>query len=222
MYHWFKDKEYLAQMKMICADVVNQLVQAINNDGIMSVKADLVGSGAKNLITQNENEPIDLDYNLEILDCRKLHINDCRKIKEYVIEQFNDILYKNNLGTCHDSTSAITTNQIRLPNGKHTKFSIDLCIVRSDSSGWHRLIHEKTGIVQEDRYFWNLSPYSRGLKGRADWLKENGRWLEVRDTYLGKKNMYLRRNDYNHPSFIVYIETVNEVYSIYNNIVRLL
>ena len=29
----------------------------------------LVGSGARNLILQNENSPIDLDYNLEIVRC---------------------------------------------------------------------------------------------------------------------------------------------------------
>mgnify|MGYP003424740232 CR=1 FL=1 len=46
-------------------------------------------------------------------------------------------------------------------------------------------------------------------------LKNNDCWLEVRKIYLEKKNMYLRRNDHNHPSFIVYIETINEVYGKY-------
>ena len=43
-------------------------------------------------------------------------------------------------------------------------------------------------------------------------LKEYNLWKEVRDTYLDKKNMYLRRQDKNHPSFNIYIEAVNEVY----------
>lgn len=30
-----------------------------------------------------------------------------------------------------------------------------------------------------------------------------------------KKNMYLRRQDYNHPSFNVYVETVNQVFNKY-------
>ena len=33
--------------------------------------------------------------------------------------------------------------------------------------------------------------------------------------YLEKKNMYLRRQDYNHPSFNVYVETVNQVFNKY-------
>lgn len=32
---------------------------------------------------------------------------------------------------------------------------------------------------------------------------------------LEKKNMYLRRQDYNHPSFNVYVETVNQVFNKY-------
>ena len=34
----------------------------------------------------------------------------------------------------------------------------------------------------------------------------------VRDKYLELKNMYLRRGDRDHPSFICYIEAVNNVY----------
>ena len=66
MYHYVEDKEFLGRMKRLCSDIVNQLVQKINRDGKLKVRADLVGSGAKNLITQNANNPIDLDYNLEI------------------------------------------------------------------------------------------------------------------------------------------------------------
>lgn len=48
-------------------------------------------------------------------------------------------------------------------------------------------------------------------------LKEAGLWQEVRDRYLEKKNMYLSWQDRNHPSFVVYVEAVNEVYNRYFN-----
>ena len=35
----------------------------------------------------------------------------------------------------------------------------------------------------------------------------------VREQYLALKNMYLSKNDINHPSFICYIEAVNNVYN---------
>ena len=55
-------------------------------------------------------------------------------------------------------------------------------------------------------------PHSHGLSQRVKALKQNDLWLEVRETYLEKKNMYLSRQDHTHPSFVVYIEAVNEVY----------
>lgn len=42
-------------------------------------------------------------------------------------------------------------------------------------------------------------------------------FYEKKDSYLEKKNMYLFRQDHNHPSFVVYVEAVNEVYSRYFN-----
>lgn len=60
------------------------------------------------------------------------------------------------------------------------------------------------------------APHAKGLDDRVAWLKGNGYWLELREAYLDKKNTYLTRNDHDHPSYIVYIEAVNEVYSKYN------
>jgi len=59
MYHYIQDKEFLKRLRGTCGDIVNQLVQSINNDSVMKVEACIVGSGAKNLIAQNGNEPID-------------------------------------------------------------------------------------------------------------------------------------------------------------------
>ena len=217
MYHWIEDKKYLKRMKALCADIVNQLVQAINNEGEMTVKQHLVGSGAKNLITQNENEPIDLDYNLEIVDSGNFARNDGRRIKNYVQQMFDKILENAGWGHCQDSTSVLTSEKIHFPKGNKTPFSIDLCIIRVKPNGcWDRLVHQKTGLDRLDQWYWNEAPQSRALTDRVGWLKENDCWLEVRDAYLEKKNMYLRAKDHNHPSFNVYIEAVNEIYFKYN------
>lgn len=216
MYHWVTDKEYLGRVKSCCADVINRLVQVINAEGRMEVKQHLVGSGAKNLILQNANEPIDLDYNLEILDFGEFRKNDCRAIKEYVMRIFNEILEEDSWGDCDDSTSALTTKLQQFRKGNRTEFKIDVGITYVASDGrWQRMIHEKTGVVQLDRYFWNEAPMSRGLEKRVEWLKDNDLWVETREKYLEMKNRYLSRGDRNHPSFIIYIEAVNEVWGKY-------
>ena len=63
----------------------------------------LVGSGAKNLIMQNERNPIDLDYNLEVVRCEDFR--DCRRIKEDVRKAFNSALHEFGWRDCQDSTS---------------------------------------------------------------------------------------------------------------------
>ena len=50
MYHYIADKEFLKNMRSHCSDIVNQLVQRINNDGVLQVEAHLVGSGARNIV----------------------------------------------------------------------------------------------------------------------------------------------------------------------------
>lgn len=213
MYHYIQDKNFLKRLRGACSDIVNQLVQSINNDSIMTVKAELVGSGAKNLITQNECEAIDLDYNLCIIDAKNINIYDGGAIKEYIRKQFNKILSSNGWGDCDDSTSALTTEKRAFKKGNKTAFSIDIAITCKYNNSWQRLIHQKTGFVNLDRYYWNEVRDSRGLEEKARVIKSEHLWEEVRTTYLEKKNFYLCRNDYTHPSFVIYVEAVNQVYN---------
>ena len=220
MYHYIGDKEFLKRMKEQCFNIINQLVQSINKDSVMTVKAHLVGSGARNLITQNEEEPIDLDFNLCVSKVSGINFNDGKAIKEHIRKHFNIVLEKNGWSDCQDSTSAFSTKKVCFKKGNPTHFSIDLAIVRECNNKWERLIHnktgllsiDKTGIVPKDQWYWNEAPNSGDLADKVDKIKEKNLWLEVRDLYLEKKNMYLSRRDQNHPSFIVYIETINEIY----------
>lgn len=213
MYHYIEDKDFLKQMKRLCSDIINQLVQRINNDAMMTVKARLVGSGAKNLITQNANEPIDLDYNLCVVEVSGISFNDSRTIKEHIRKHFNKILQNNGLNDCQDSTSVLSTKKIYFKKGNKTDFNIDLAIVRNNRCVWERLIHQKTGCIDFDQWLWNEAPNSRNLDNKVDDIKHRNQWQEVRKLYLEKKNIYLKRNDYNHLSFTVYIETINEIHS---------
>ena len=214
MYHYIEDKEFLKRMKSLCSNIVNQLVQSINNDSVMTVEAHLVGSGARNLITQNANEPIDLDYNLCVLNVLEISFNNGQAIKEYIRKHFNKVLNQNGWGDCQDSTSALTTEYRHFTKGNKTEFKIDLAIVRESRYDLERLIHSKTGIVSLDQWYWNQVRDSKGLSDKVNKIKSENLWLEVRKKYLEKKNMYLRGADIkNHPSFNVYIETINEIYS---------
>ena len=168
MYHYIEDKEFLKDMRRLCSDIVNQLVQRINNDGQLYVKAYLVGSGARNMITQNANEPIDLDYNLCIIDAYDIYINDGNAIKEHIRNHFNAVLKRNGWGDCQDSTSALTTELRYLTKGNNTDFKIDLAIIQERNNACFRLIHRKTGFVLYDQWYWNEAPQSTNLSHRTN------------------------------------------------------
>ena len=212
MYHWVKDIEFLRRMRTECADVVNRLVNELNRNSDLQASFHLVGSGGRNMIAQNENEPIDLDFNLVIESAR--NINDCRSIKETVRKAFDRILGDIGWGDCSDSTSALTTKKRHFIDGNQTSWSIDLAIIfEKDDGSWWRLIHKKTGIVSSDSWVWEKGKDSQKLFEKEEKLKKAGFWNDVRDSYLRLKDLHLRRNETDtHPSFVCYTEAVNEIY----------
>ena len=127
---------------------------------------------------------------------------------------FNKSLNDYDLGDCEDSTSVLTSKLIYFRNGNQTGFSIDVCIMaRDEKDNYHKLIHKKTGFASCDEYYWNIVPNSAKVKKKADDIKKHGKWELVRQQYERIKNKYLSRNDLNHPSFICYIEAINNVYN---------
>ena len=126
-------------MRSCCGDMMQDLCHTLKEVSDIGAEVILVGSGARNLILQNANEPIDLDYNLKIVRSDNW---DCKYIKECVRKAFNIVLRKHGWRDCEDSKSSLTTKKHYLSGGK-TLFSIDVCIVYEDEDGnFYRLIHK--------------------------------------------------------------------------------
>lgn len=210
MYHYLDDKEFVGKMRALAGEIMQSLCHFLKEDHGIGANFYLVGSGARNLILQNGNQPVDLDYNLEIVKCED--IDDCRYLKECARKSFNKALGAYYFRDCEDSTSSLTSKQIYFNGGNPTGFSIDVCITYRDKKGnYHRLIHKKTGLLVLDEYYWNLAPYAKKVKEKADYIKKRGKWESVRQEYKEIKNNYL--GDSNHPSFVCYVEAVNNVYN---------
>ena len=213
MYNYVTNKQLISSMRSLCGDMMQDLCHTLKEEYDIGATFTLVGSGARNLILQNANEPIDLDYNLKII--RIDDYEDCFYIKEFVRKAFNIVLNKRGWADCEDSKSSLTTEKHYFPRISDTEFSMDVCIVCEDEDGnLNRLIHEKTGFIWTDEYYWNMAPNSRDIKFKVDYIKSNGKWKLVREQYKKIKNKYLTQNDHNHPSFICYIEAVNNVYNL--------
>ena len=184
MYNYVTNKKLISSMRSCCGDMMQDLCHTLKEVSDIGAEVTLVGSGARNLILQNANEPIDLDYNLKIVRSDNW---DCKYIKECVRKAFNIVLRKHGWRDCEDSKSSLTTKKHYLPGGK-TLFSIDVCIVYEDEDGnFYRLIHKKTGNTNVNNiayaasiyaglvtrrpvneYYWNMAPNSRNIKFKVD------------------------------------------------------
>ena len=206
--------------KSFCSDKLNQLKNIMFNDYGFECDFSLIGSGARNLITQNENEPFDLDYNFYLYSFPEdFDINstqDLKWLKDTMRTELNNILKDTAFKDAQDSTSVLTARLFFTNDPQRKEFSFDIAILARNKIGnYCRLIHDKSLI---ERFYWNEVPNSESVYNKAEELKENGWWEDVRDKYLELKNMYLTRFDFHqHPSYVCFVEAVNLIYQQYEN-----
>lgn len=202
----YADENQVQIYHEFCSTRLNQLKQYFSNEFNIQTKFQLIGSGSKKLVTQNNNLPFDLDYNFEILN-RSIKQLDMKKLKTCVINFLNSVVYEKYeyYKKCQDSTSAITIRKV--VNG-NLEFSFDIAILAKSSNGnYCRLIHDK----QLEKYDWNPIPESKEIFERLKELKSDGYWEDIKELYLNKKNMYLKRNE-KRCSFEIFAETINEIW----------
>jgi hypothetical protein len=208
MYYYVEDKEFLSRGRRCCSELLTEVKELLYQEYDINIQFTLIGSGARNMVTQNEDEAIDYDYNFNVINY------DCslKELKDRTIEACNKILTNKELRHVDDSTSSITTKPIHFTDDPSIEFRIDIALIsKNDDHQFQRLIHDKRFFP--NRYYWVPAPNSKDYQEKAKAIKQVGAWNLVRDAYLNLKNHYLTSNDYVHPSFICYIEAVNNIYN---------
>ena len=204
----FVDASEIKPYRSYCSDVLADLKELLYEEYEINVEIILVGSGAKNMVTRDGSGPFDLDYNLRIVNMPNEYWNDLSKFKNTVISSLNRIVGRTWFSDGHDSTSVVST-YLYLDDASTVRFKFDIAILGKNQQGTYcRLIHNKYNRT----YTWCQVPSSKKVGSKVKAIKAQGRWNEVRDAYLKLKNLYLRRGDRDHPSFVVYVEAVNQVY----------
>lgn len=204
MYKFANQKDVRALTKW-CDGIINEVQKEVKE--YVTFSFNLIGSGGKRLVTQNGDEPFDLDYNLIIQKDKQGLIDDPKRLKNIMRNAFDKVLRENVQGYngAKDSKSVIT---ITFADGVKRTFSFDVAIyVEADNGYMYRLINDKnTG-----KYIWNQVPKSKNYEDKIQAIKENGEWEDFKARYLELKNMHLRRRD-DIKSFSIFLETLNEFY----------
>ncbi|WP_342274919.1 hypothetical protein [Spiroplasma endosymbiont of Cantharis lateralis] len=163
----------------------------------------LVGSSKRNLVLAHKDKKFDIDYQLRITNSNK---EEPKKIKDYFFNLFQNAFSSNEGWDCDNSTSVITVKKTS-ENG-NVEFSYDIAICKINQNT------NKLNIIKRINgdYLWEeIGDYSEHT-GRLRNIKGNN-WNKVRHKYKTKKNDNLKqKNENQKKSFIIFIETIKEVY----------
>ena len=206
MYHYVESKDYNPYHFFI-SDKLNRVKQQILKEYQIETSVDSVGSLYKKLVTQNNSLPFDLDHNF-VIENRLITQLNPKPLKDYVMEHLDDMIAEeyDDWKYCQDSKAAITIR--RVVDGR-LDFSADIAILARNSNGQYcRLLHDK----QRQKYDWAPVPNSEKISERFRKLKNYGYWEDIQEKYLEKKNRYLSKQDKDYPSFVVFVETIKEVW----------
>lgn len=195
----------VAEYKACCSDVLNRLKMKLEKEYDIRAYVTLIGSGAQNMVTRDGKGPFDLDYNLVLTSVPQENEKSLKRLKNLIRKILDDLVDKR-FKPGKDSTSSITY-LAHAKDGKTVVFSFDVALIR-EKGGQSKLVHDK----EKDIFIWNQIWDSGDLDKKVAMIKKGGHWKAVREDYLELKNMYLKKGDQNHPSFIVYIQAVNQVY----------
>lgn len=163
-----------------------------------------VGSTHRKLITEDikGNTGYDFDVNIHVNDDEEEY--SAEEIRTIVREAFNRHVRQYGYDYCEDSTRVLTIKKKDIFRSKIIS-SCDFAIVYDCKDGRQQYIHFNKN---QRTYDWEYLPMSNSeLEERAELLRKNGHWDEVRDVYLYKKN-----TNTNKRSRSLYAETINEVY----------
>lgn len=204
----YVDQKLVTPYKAVCEKKLREVQHSVRKRYKITMDIILIGSGAKKLITRNEREPFDLDYNMVLRKIPEAYLKDLGTLKA-VIRKECDKVFKEDFSYGGDSVHAIryrkTTNGkvvFRLDVGIHwieAEQEMTKHLVRNkDNSGWH----------------WEERGDSSNIKTKVEAIGKAGLRAKLEEIYLEKKNMYLKRQDDDHPSSVVYLEAVNEVFQL--------
>lgn len=205
MYRYVSKKEAKPR-KAYCRKVMESLQVELKKHCGIEIQYQMIGSGAKNLVTRNGNGPYDLDYNISFTELPDNYRDDPGKLKAAVRQQL-DRLIKEPFSRGKDSTSSITY-LLQNAEGNGIAFNLDVALIWRKADGAYRLIYDK----KENHYIWNQQRNLTEVSKKAAAIKKAGGSTELRAAYLKLKNLYLKKGEEDHPSFVVYGEAVNQVF----------
>jgi len=170
----------------------------------------VVGSYKRNMITYDAKGNTGFDFDVNIYPNDDDNEISPKDLKLKLKAALNKCGPAHGFSPAEDSTRVLT---IKVKDQKHSRiiYSVDFCIVNdyTDEDGDERQEYIHNNKKQKNGYSWTEQPEGYYmLPNKIEWLKGNGLWQHVLDTYINKKNT----NDDEHiHSRTIFAITVHEV-----------
>lgn len=207
MYHYkYVSKKEAAPYKAELIELLTKVQDYVRDK--FTFQFTFIGSSSRNMITYDPQTNIGFDFDVNITVNDEDENFSPEEIRIILHQAFSHFMFNYGYNKCEQFTRVITIKDTNtwLSRIEH---SCDFAIVYEGQDG-----QQYIRFNEERQYFsWEFQkqPYKE-LVSRADYLKENGHWDEVRDIYLDKKNS--NDNPDKH-SRSLYAETINECYRRY-------
>lgn len=191
---------------------LEKLINAVQNelrDDYFTFSFTYVGSTHRKLITQDVggNQGYDFDVNIHVNDDNEeFSPEEIRRVIRRALDKYGKTF---GYDFCEDSTRVLTIKRKDWFRSRILS-SCDFAIVYDCPDGRQQYIRFNKN---QRTYEWKYLPMSNAkLEARAQWLKENSLWNEVREVYVDKKNC---NSNPHKRSRSLYAETINDLYKRY-------
>lgn len=208
MYNFkYVTKKQLFPVKNDLIQIIHSVQNLLHDD--FTYQYHFVGSSRRNMVTYDVSNNVGYDFDVNIQVNSTSENLTAKEIKMKIMNALDKVVIHFGYDYSEDSTRVLT---IKFKNRKNSRIihSCDFAIVNNytDDQG-----NERQGYIhfnkKQNKYFWAEQPQGYYLLNeKADWIKDNGYWQEVRTLYLDKKNC---NNDQHKHSRSIYAETIHQI-----------
>ena len=187
--------------------ILNEVQDEVRDD--FTFQYHFIGSTKRKMITRDMKSNIGFDFDVDLTVNDDEEDYDPDEIRNILRNAITKVSRRYGFTKCEDSTRVITIKMTN-PWRSTIEHSCDFAIVYGN-----QYIRFNKGT---QTYTWEYqSKKHNDIEKRADILKKNGYWDEVRTVYLDKKNCNTNPDKH---SRSLYFETINEVYKRYLNTIQ--
>ncbi len=204
----YADKEEVKEVRHLLLEIIHKVQDELSEQEGITFQYRIVGSAKRNMITYDRKSNIGFDFDINLYVNDYGDFDDEPEVLRRILRlTFDRIAQGYGYSYCEDSTSVLTIKRINTFRSC-ILHSFDFCIISNQEPDYYIRFDKKA-----NNYVWAERKHiDKEIDKKADWLKRNNKWLEVREHYIELKD---NNDNPNRKSISVFRETINNLYHKY-------